>query len=271
MKPLRFLVGLLLLLAGMAGLISSVIAIFGVQDAASTLSTQTTDILSSTGDAVQFLKRGTTKIQTLLAETQERTQALDATLAGVAAKIKNNPSGKTLLDALDQSIARQLARAQSTVAALQATLEGFHGTLVLFHSLPGANKGDAAIGTKGDKQAAEDADLPKVLLEASDILDQLAQFLNEVLTNREVSRTSLARLIELVEQIQVRLADAATRVRDFQQRLGVTEARIAASQTALPVWIDKGSVFAVVLLVCFAFTQLGLMLQARRLLTGKPS
>lgn len=265
MKQLRVLVGLTLLLAGIVGLGASALAILGVQEAAASLTAETTEVLGATADAVHFLKRGTTKIQTLLAETQAHARTLDATLAGVATKIKNSPSGKTLLDALDQNIAKQLARAQATVAALQATLEGFHGTLVLFQSLPGASKADSA---KAGKQSGEAPDLSRSLLEASEILDQLAEFLNDVLSNREVTRTSLGRLIELVEEIQVRITDAARRVGDFQQRLHVTEQRINASRTTLPVWIEKGGVFAIILLVCFAFGQVGLMLQARTLLRG---
>jgi 2,3-bisphosphoglycerate-independent phosphoglycerate mutase len=168
-----------------------------------------------------------------------------------------------LLDKLDQSIAKQLQRAQTTVAALHSTLEGFHNTFVLLNSLPGFSKSEPS---KDGKRLAETPELSQSLLEAADLLDQLSRFLNEVLTDREVTRKSLSQVLTLVEQIQGRLADADNRVGAFQQRLRVTGERISSSQATIPVWIEKGSLFVIVLLACFAFTQIGLILQARQLL-----
>src|SRR6266542_4408870 len=56
MKYLRCFAGLVLMLAGAAGLVLSALAIGGVHQASTSVSRQTTDILDSTKEAVVFLK-----------------------------------------------------------------------------------------------------------------------------------------------------------------------------------------------------------------------
>src|SRR4051812_47776391 len=94
MKPLRLLTGILLLLAALAGLAFCVIAIFGVQQTAPSISTQATTIFDSTKEAVVFLKHGTIKVQALVAETKTRAQALDATLVDLGKRMTKSATGK---------------------------------------------------------------------------------------------------------------------------------------------------------------------------------
>ena len=266
MKHLRRFAGTLLMAAGAAGLVLSLIAISGVHQASTSVSRHTTDILDSTKEGVAFVKHGTTKTQFLLGEARERTHALDATLVDITKKVKNSPSEKALLDSLDSNLVKQLARAQSTLATLRTTLEGFHNMLVLFNSLEGFSK---STSTKGKDDLDESQNLSRSLTEASENLDQISRFLDEALTDREVTLKRLSEVVVWVEQIQGRLADAEQRVDAFRMRLTVTEERIISSQKTIPVWIENGSVFAMLLLGCFAFTQIGLLLQGQSLLRNR--
>ena len=137
--------------------------------------------------------------------------------------------------------------------------------LVLFNSLSRFSP-SAPSNPKG---ANEGDELIHSLSEASELLDQVSGFLNEFLTDREVTHKSLTELTTRVKQIQVRLADAVSRVDAFRQRLVVTEESVSSSRQQLPHWIEWGGIIAIVALASFGFTQIGLLLQAWSLLRTK--
>ena len=266
MKHLRRLIGILLILAGATGLVLSLMAIRGIHQAATSVATQSTDILDSAHEAVVFLKQGTTKTHAILAETKGRTQALDTTLVDITKKVKDSPSDKAFLYTLDNEMVKQLVRAQATLANVRSTIAGFQSTLVLFNSLDRFSKTRAKDGTDVD----DGQDLSRSLTEASENLDHISRFLDEVLTDKEVTLKGLNEVTVWVKQIQGRLAEAEQRVNAFQRRLTVTEQRIVASQTTLPVWIKEGSLFACLLLTCFAFTQIGLVIMGQGMIRNGP-
>ncbi|MBM3995383.1 MAG: hypothetical protein FJ303_14705 [Planctomycetes bacterium] len=258
MKTIRIVGGVVLMLAGVVGLIVCGLAIREIHGAAEPVATQTTNILKSAEEGVRFVKRGTAKSQLLFGDTKTRVKGLDAVLKEIDKKIKANPSGRALLDSLDPNVSKQLQRAQSAVVGLQSTLEGFSNALVLFNSVPSLLK---PVASEEAKQASETQDLTRSVQEATEALDQLAQFLNEILTDKEVTQQSLTRATGLVDQIHNKLGDTEKQVGTFQQRLTIAEERLASSRQSIPVWIDRGSIAAIVLLVCFAFTQIGMIVQ----------
>ena len=263
MEHLRRFTGIVLMLAGAIGLVLSVIAIVGVHQGSTSVSRQTADILDSTKEAVVFLKRGTTKTHGLLVETKTRVHALDDTLVDIVKEVKNSPSEKAFLDTLDENVVKQLLRAKSTLTALRSTLEGFQNTLVLFNSLEGFSKSESS---EQRKSVDETQELSRSLLEASENLDQISRFLDDVLTDRTVTLKGLKEATIWVKEIQGRLVDAEHKVDIFRQRLTVAEERILSSEKTIPAWIDRGSLFAILLLACFAFSQIGLLLQGQSLL-----
>jgi hypothetical protein len=251
------------MLAGAVGLVLSLIAIYGIHQASTFAARQTADILDSTKEAVVFLKRGTTKTHGLLNETKTRAHALDDTLADIVKKVKNSRSEKTLLDRLDDNVVKQLLRAQSALAALRSTLEGFQNTLVLFNSLERFAKSES----RGQRKGVDDMqELSRSLMEAAEILDRISRFLDDVLTDRAVTLKGLDEATIWVKEIQGRLVNAEHGVDVFHQRLTIAEERILTSERAIPQWIDLGGMFAMLLLACFAFTQIGLMIQGQSLL-----
>jgi hypothetical protein len=145
------------------------------------------------------------------------------------------------------------------VTSLQSTLEGFQNALVLFNSISKFSK--VSTLDDGDKEAGNGEDLAKSLTEASEILDHISRFLNDFLSDREVTHKNLNELMGWVKQIQVKLALAEGRVDAFRQRLRVTEERVANSRDTIPSGIEWGGVIVIVLFVSYAFTQIGLMIQ----------
>jgi hypothetical protein len=81
-----------------------------------------------------------------------------------------------------------------------------------------------------------------------------------------MTKKNVGELLGWVKQIQDRLEIADTRVGVFQQRLSLTTERISFSRKTIPTSIESAGAIAIVLLISFAFTQIGLMLQARMLL-----
>jgi chromosome segregation ATPase len=267
MKLVRCLTGIVFMLVGVAGLVFSSLTIWGVQQVSTAASRQTEDILDSTKEGVGFLRRTTTKVHHLLGETKSRTKALDVTLADIADKVKNNKDKKTL-HALHERIGAQLQRAQTTIATLQSNLEGIRNALGLFNSLSKISKSRSSADRKDEDEIQV---LSHSLTETSETLDQISHFLDDVLTDREITQTSLNQVTVWVQQVESKLADAENRVDVFRQRLIVTEERVAASQQSIPSWIERGGQLVIVLLICFAFTQIGLMLQGWRMLRKSDS
>jgi hypothetical protein len=187
------------MLAGVVGLVLSLIAICAVHQVSTSVSSQATDILDSTKEAVVFLKHGTTKTHSLLRETKARTHALDATLVGIAKEVKNSPSEKAILDTLDEDVVKQLLRAQSTLAALRSTLEGFQNTVVLFNSLEGLSNSESS---EHRKKLDETQQLSLSLTEAAENLHQISRFLDDALTDRAVTLKGLKEAMVWVNQIQ---------------------------------------------------------------------
>ncbi len=266
MNSLKTIVGLAMMAAGVVGFGVTVMVIREARTASQSLSKQTEDILDSTEEGVDFLNRGTEKVSLLLQITKEKVQSLDKILNDLSRKVSDRDSKATLLDALDEDIARRLQRAQTSVASLQSTLHGLNNTLMLFHSIPGMTPKDSSNGGKDINDAQE---LSQTLMEASDVLDRQSRFLNDILTDREVTKKSLDEVKSLVVEIQSKLGEAQEKVTTFQERLSRIEDRIRNSQENLPFWIEKGYVLLVIFLICFAFSQLSLILHGRSLLNQK--
>lgn len=261
MKYVRLAVGIVLLLAGIVGLTVSLIGIYSIQQSVRPAALETVQVLDSLKEGVTMLRRGTTKIQGLVAETRGRTKDLQDTLGDIAVKLDRTKSASTPLSALDERIAARFQQAQGTVASLHSSLEGFQSALVLFNSLP-------RFGSPPPKAEPldEGQELIRSLTEASDTLDQISHFLSSVLADRELTRKNLDALMAWVQQIQNRLTESENRIAAFRERLTGTEERIVLSRKMLPTWVEWGSTIAVVMLGCFGFSQIGLMVQAAILL-----
>lgn len=254
MRAVKVLIGIVLLLAGLAGIGYSLLIMTAAGAGANALKKQSKEILSSAQEGVEFLQTGTKEVNFLLTDTKTRVEELDTTLAGLEQSTKNKP----LLDSLDENIAYKLQRAQASVASLQTTVEGLNNTLTLFHSLPGITPEDE----KSKKNTTNARELSKVLMEASEVLRQIHTFLDEILTKPEVSKQSLKKVRELVAEIDGKITEAKSQVDEFDQRLTVTNNRVVETQKKIKNGIDSGYVMLLIFFICFAFSQVSLLLHA---------
>ena len=194
-------------------------------------------------------------------ELERALRLVDAAQVALENLAAQSSSAESLLDgiksSLDDRLLPELKTTRERLGAARTTLEELRSLILSVESLPFLNLNfpDGILSDLIDSANTIDAEIANaedVAKRASTFVSDTSYLLGGDLTE---TRASLQTFLDAVEEYQVKVMDWRTQVADLVD--------------ALPMWIDRASVYLTILLLWFGLSQFGLLLHGRLILRGQ--
>ena len=166
----------------------------------------------------------------------------------------------TLLD-LEVDIARGLEDSRSLLVSIQSSLQSLSQAVVLLESVSSPM---FRVRRPTDSMASDQRQLSRVLLETSEQLATVIEFI-EVMDRQKITTALVTELRLSVTRLESRLEEVRAWLDSGQAYLRTTGESVPAARDRLLVWTDATAVTVCLLLVCFTFTQVHLIVYGRSL------
>lgn len=256
-RLLKMLTGAFAVLIGALGTIFGVGAVVGSWTLADRLSREVPASIADLEQVVDLVRQQGDASLTLIDTVRDRVRFVGETVEDLSGITERDPNAPTLLEALDPDIEQRLEAAETFILALQDSLRSLNRALVLLDSVPFFPRRSPS------ERSADAPPLRSVadsLNEATALLDEASRTLNRIRLGQALSPRQRTQFQELLDEVDFTLGDVRNQIDTFFASLNQASERLAVIRSASSVWIDRAAGVATVFFVCFAASQLSLML-----------
>jgi len=218
----------------------------------------TRDVLGRLNEIDSELKLGQATLKNAKVELERALRILDESEQALNKFTENDPEAffEEVQTTLNDELIPELETAKERLIAARDTLEGLRGILaglrfIPFIQIPIPDQILADLIDSADALQTEIKDVGELAEQASTFISDASVLLN---TDLGDTRGSLEGFLAAVNAYQEKIAGG----RDL----------VANAKEALPLWVDRASLFLTIFLFWFALSQVSLILHGRSLLHG---
>lgn len=205
------------------------------------------------------LQLGQTTLQQAQAELERSLRTLHATEQALNEFTANDPKAffEDVQTTLDDELVPELETAKERLIAARDTLEGLRGILntlklIPFIQIPIPDQTLTDLIASADALESKIGDVGDLAKQASALLNDASVLLGG---DFDETRTSLEAFL--------------TAVTEYEEKVSGWRDQVASAKEALPVWIDRASIFLTFFLLWFGLSQFSLLLHGRAILRGE--
>ncbi len=199
----------------------------------------------------------------VLEQMQHRVDFLERTAEQLRVNAEQNQTAVSALHHLDADISRNLEDARGLLVSIQSSMQTFSQALVLFESVSSPL---LRVRRPAEPNAGEDPpQLSRLLLEISEHLATVTEFVS-LMEQQTISTAMVTELKQSIASLEGRLQEARAWLDSIHGYLLATGKRVPLARDRLLLWINAAALTGTILLICFIFTQVHLVVYGRSLL-----
>ncbi len=259
------IMAILLIIAAVAGLIFSLGGILAAWVVKPTVTSQLVDVVELANSGLDTTAEGLVVAELSLKSAITSVNSLENTILTTANTVSGTtPMLETLITLTSKDLPKAITSAQTSLSSAQQSAKIVDNVLVLLTSLPFVSK---------------DAYNPEVPLnvalgQVSKSLDDLPKSISSMGTNIETTQEnlvalngSIARMASDIGEIQTSLEDAQTVLKKYQRLVADAQDVLKNLEKTVSKQVGVAVVIVTVFLIWLAVTQLGMLVEAFRMLT----
>lgn len=266
MNPLQRLAGILFALLGVVGFIACVSGIFITWSTSRSLHEDAPYALDRMESIGRHVRDHGESAVVVVQTTRDRLSSILVTVE----ELSQNPANRTesnVIDRLDAEVVDRLERAQDFVRSLQAGLESAGRAMSMLESLPLVGLQSRRTPATGESSTTA---LSSNLSDISHDLDQLLEGLSTLESRRSLDPAEAQRIKTALREVDTQLERVQSDLSLFSDDAGALVDRLSAVSAHISRRITQVAVACTLFFVCFACTQVHLLIAACRMLRRTP-
>ncbi len=257
----RYFAGTVVALVGAIGLALSGYAISKTWSTARALNQeipQAVERLETVGELVH--RRGEIAVEVVDATRSRLSSILE--MVDDLSRDQGERQVASVLDRLDAEVFERLEHAEEFIRSLQTSLESAGRAVLLLDSIPFLSS-QTSLSAEIDENNLKS--LASSLTEISNGLSQMTRILSSIRTNRSVDPADVEELRTALEEVDAELRRVQSDLTEFSTETTALVDRLSSVKLRSKDWIQRSASVCTLFFICFGFSQLHLLLQARRL------
>ena len=259
--------GLIAAAVGISGTVLSIVLVVQLWSLARRLDREAPRFLQRLEQAAGSIRHQADATGTLLQTARQRVRMIADTVEELsAAAAEEVPTTTTVLETLDETFVLRLQAAEEFVVSMQSSVQNLGSSLLLFNSLPFLGPRVAPVEGAGQSRLES---LAEGLSETTELLTQVRATIARARSGQPITPRQIAQVRTAIERIDRTLGDVQTDAAELAQIFGDAGENFAALRLATPRRLRRAALVATVFLVCFACSQISLLLHGWSLVTAR--
>ena len=259
--------GLIAAAVGIAGIVLSIVLIVQLWSFAQRLDREAPRLLQRLEQAAASIRDQADATGTLLQTARRRVRMIADTVEELAAgAAEEAPTTTRVLETLDETFVLRLQAAEEFVVSMQSSVQNLSSSLLLFNSLPFLGPRVAPVEGAGRNRLES---LTDGLNETAELLTQVRATIARARSGQPIDARQIAQVRTAIGSIDGKLGEIQTDAAELAAIFGEAGENLAELRQGTPQRLRRAALVTTVLLVCFACSQVSLLVHGWSLLAAR--